>query len=271
MAQETIPQPREEALDVWAEQLRMHVQILGQGPPMVYLHPAAGLAWDPFLAELATQYTIYAPQFPGTHPEDPRAVHQIDTLWDVVLLYEETLRRSGLVGVPAIGQSFGGMLAAELAATFPDLFSQLVLLDPIGLWLDHTPVANWVAAAPDELPRLLFADPQGEAAQAMLAMPEDPEAAANAQAALVWALGATGKFCWPVPDKGLRKRLHRIMAPTLVVWGEDDRLAPVDYAAEFGRLIPGSRVETIAQCGHIPQVEQTDTTLRIVREFLGAA
>lgn len=259
---------REETLDVWNGQLRMHVQIAGQGPPLIYFHPAAGMAWDPFLSTLADQYTIYAPLFPGTHPEDPRAIHKVDALWDVVLFYEETLRRLGVAGAPAIGQSFGGMLAAELAAHYPGLLSELVLLDPVGLWRDDVPVANWVAAAPEELPGLLFHDPRSEAAQAMLALPEDPDQAAAAQAALIWALGCTGKICWPIPDRGLHKRLHRVTAPTLLVWGEQDRLAPMAYAAEFDRLLPDSRVATVAECGHIPQVEQTEATLALVRDFL---
>lgn len=268
MAEATTLQVREEAFDVWNDQLRLHVQVAGQGPPLVYFHPAAGMAWDPFLTTLAEQYTVYAPHFPGTHPDNPRAIHNVDSLWDVVLFYEETLQRLGVAGAPAIGQSFGGMLAAELAAHYPGLFSRLVLLDPIGLWREDVPVANWIAAAPEELPGLLFHDPNSEAAQAMLALPDDPDQAAAAQAALVWALGCTGKICWPIPDQGLRKRLHRITAPTLIVWGEQDRLAPVTYASEFDRHLLDSRVETVPECGHIPQVEQADTTLSLVRDFL---
>ena len=51
------------------------------------------------------------------------------------------------------------------------------MLDPIGLWLDEYPVANWVAAAPEEVPAMLFTDPDGEVARAAIALPEDPDAA----------------------------------------------------------------------------------------------
>ena len=123
-------------------------------------------------------------------------------------------------------------------------------------------------ASPPALAAMLFKDPSSPAAQLMLTMPEDPEAAAKAQAALVWALGCTGKLCWPIPDRGLHKRLHRITTPTLIVWGEDDALAPVVYAEEFHQRIPGSQVAIVPNCGHIPQVEQLDTTLDLVRRFL---
>ena len=252
----------------WNDRVTIRVRTGGSGPPLVYLHPAAGLAWDPFLDKLAQDYTIYAPEFPGTTPGDPYAIHQVDDLWDTVLIYEQALRELSLSGVPVVGQSFGGMLAAELAAAYPALFSRVVLLDPVGLWRDDAPVANWIAAAPAELPGLLFADPAGEAAQALLALPEDPDALASAQAAMVWNLGATGKLCWPIPDRGLHKRLHRITAPTLIVWGEQDALASPVYAEEFRTRIADSRVEIIPKSGHIPQVEQMETTYAAVSAFL---
>jgi pimeloyl-ACP methyl ester carboxylesterase len=104
----------------------------------------------------------------------------------------------------------------------------------------------------------------------MFTPPPDPEQAIAMQAGLVWGMGCTGKFVWPIPDKGLRKRLHRVDVPTLIVWGQLDRLVPVGYAQEFGDLIAGSRVEVIADAGHIPQMEQTERTLAVVREFLEA-
>lgn len=266
MTQTTKLQQR--SVEVWNGRLKMRVMVGGEGPPLVYFHPSAGLLWDPFLSRLAANYTIYAPEFPGTSAGDPYAIHQVDDLWDVVLAYEELLRKLGLERPAAIGQSFGGMLAAEIAASFPTAFSKLIALDPVGLWRDDAPVANWIAAAPDQLPAMLFKDPQSPAAQAMLAMPEDPDARIAATAGLVWALGCTGKFCWPIPDRGLHKRLHRVSIPTLIVWGEDDALAPVVYADEFHRRIAGSEVARVPNCGHIPQVEQMETTYDRVLRFL---
>jgi pimeloyl-ACP methyl ester carboxylesterase len=56
----------------------------------------------------------------------------------------------------------------------------------------------------------------------------------------------------------------------MIVWGEDDVLVPAAYAKEFGAAIAGSRVEIVRAAGHIPQAEQMDTTLELVRDFLGA-
>lgn len=263
------PAITEEALPVWNGRLTIRVKKAGAGPPLLYLHPAAGLAWDPFLSHLAQSYTVYAPEFPGTSVGDPYAIHAVDHLSDVVLIYEEVVRTLGLHKPVVVGQSFGGMIAAELASTFPGLASKLVLLDPIGLWRDDLPIANWIAAPPDKLPGLLFHDPGSAAAQTMLAMPEDPDTAAAAVAGMVWAFGATGKFAWPIPDRGLRARLHRLTTPVLLIWGREDRLAPVGYVSEWQSELADSQAVIIDSCGHIPQVEQLDQTITAVEKFLG--
>ncbi|MDB6180036.1 alpha/beta fold hydrolase [Paracoccus fistulariae] len=255
---------------VWNGRVTMNVQIKGSGPDLVYFHPASGMAWDPFLDELAKSYRIHAPEFPGTTPGNPYDIHKIDDLADAVLIYEETLRGLGLNQPLAVGQSFGGMMALELASSFPEIFSRLVVLDPIGLWTEAHPVTNWIEAPAPALPAILFKNPASAPAQAMLALPEDPEAAILATAQLVWNLGATGKMVWPIPDKGLSKRLHRLTAPALIVWGEEDALISSAYAGLLGERIKGSRVEIIRDCGHIPQVEKHPETMTVVQPFLAA-
>lgn len=265
----TVPDLREEIVPVGGGRLDLRVQIRGSGPPLVFLHPASGLAWDPFLDDLAGQRTVYAPLVPGTSPADPDAIDEVRDLWELVLLEQEALLALGLEGADLVGSSFGGMLACELQAAFPGMFGKLVLLDPIGLWRDDAPVANWMMTAPADLPALLFADPSSEAAQATFALPEDHAAMADAIAAMTWAMGCTAKFVWPVPDRGLARRLHRVTAPTLVIWGAQDALVPVVYAEEFGNRIAGARVEVLEGCGHVPQAERREETLALVREFLG--
>jgi len=271
MSTVSTPAVAERTVTVWDDQIDLRFKVAGAGSPIVYLHPAAGLQWDPLLAHLSQTHQVLAPELPGTSAGDPHAIHKIDELSDLVLVYEEAIGKLALDEPPVlIGQSFGGMLAAELAAHFPALAARLVLMHPVGLWQEDTPVANWMAAPPEELPRLLFADPAGPAAQAMFTMPDDLDQAVAIQASLVWTMGCTGKFVWPIPDRGLGRRLHRISVPTLVLWGEQDRLAPVAYAQLFAAAIADSRVETIADCGHVPQLEQTEQTLAIVDRFLAA-
>jgi pimeloyl-ACP methyl ester carboxylesterase len=259
---------REEVVAVGDGRIGMRVQIRGEGPPLVYLHSAGGFAWDPFLEELATERTIYAPLVPGTSLADPDAIDEVRDLWELVLLEQEALVSLGLEGADLIGASFGGMLACEIQATFPGMFGKLVLLDPIGLWDDEEPVANWLLTAPEDLPALLFADPASPKAQAILALPSEDGARADEIALRTWSMGCTAKFVWPVPDRGLERRLHRITAPTLVIWGEQDALVSCAYAQRFAEGIAGARVEILRGCGHVPQVERLEETLVLVQGFL---
>jgi pimeloyl-ACP methyl ester carboxylesterase len=84
----------------------------------------------------------------------------------------------------------------------------------------------------------------------------------------MWSMGSTGKFIWPLPDKGLKKRIHRVKAPTLVVWGKEDRLVPPVYADEFARRIAGARVQTVGDAGHAPHLEQPEAFAKTVLAFL---
>lgn len=259
-------------VDVWHGEIPLHVRIEGAGDPVFYFHPAGGLLWNPFLDWLTQRYTVYLPYHPGTHPDAPHAIHNVKSIEHLVLLYEEQIEQLGVHPVALFGQSFGGMMACELAAWWRDLAPKLVVFDPIGLWRDDAPVRPlWMIRPPQELPLLLFADPSGPAAQQFLAMPDDPEEAVRAQVALGWAIACTGKFVWPLPDKGLAERLPRIQADTLIVWGREDKLVPVVYAEEFGRRIPRSRIVIIENCGHIPEVEATNHVIQVVSEFLGTS
>jgi len=246
------------------------VKTAGSGPPLVYLHAAGGPIWDPFVEGLTERYTVYAPHHPGTGETARDSIHAVDSLWDLVLIYDEIFDALDLGSVPIVGTSFGGMMACELAAHRPERVSQMVLLDPIGLWRDDAPVAPYMLMPPEKLVATLYKNLGSPAVQAALKMPDDPKAIAVGIADLVWSLGATGKFVWPIPDKGLKKRLHRVKADTLIIWGDDDALISSVYAKEFADRIVNSRIEIIKDCGHVPQVERLEAVAPLVTNFLHA-
>jgi pimeloyl-ACP methyl ester carboxylesterase len=256
-----------ETIAVWQGRVRMRVLSEGAGPPLVFFHGPWGLAWGAFLDELARSFTVYAPEHPGTTPDAHDDIYHLDGLWDLVLCYDELLTALGLDEAVLAGHSFGGMVACELAAAYPRRARRLALLAPLGFWRDTEPVVNWMMQDPAEMPAWIFRDPDGPAARRLLGPAEPPEAAAAARVRLMWAMGATGKFIWPLPDKGLGKRIHRVTAPTLLVWGKDDRLVPVVYADEFARRIPGARVITVDGAGHAPHLEHPDKVARTIAEF----
>jgi pimeloyl-ACP methyl ester carboxylesterase len=253
-----------------ALQLRGKSEDRGNGPPLIYLHPAGGPLWDDFVEGLTERYTVYAPHHPGTGETVRESIYSVESLWDLVLIYDEIFEALNLHSVPVVGTSFGGMMACELAAHRPERISKMVLLDPIGLWRDDAPIAPYMVMSPGKLVATLYKDLSSEPVKKALQMPEDPDAAATLIADLVWALGATGKFVWPIPDKGLKKRMHRIKAKALIVWGEDDALVSSIYAKEFAQRIANSQVEIIKDCGHVPQVERLEILGPLVANFLAA-
>ena len=217
--------PEVRRLRLWQDRIETEVEIAGSGPPLVYLHGPWGLAPDrAFVARLADAQHGLCAAHPGTTPGDPEAVHALDSWLDLVVYYGELLDRLELDAPALVGHSFGGLVAAEIAAAAPKSVGRLVLIDPVGLWRDDLPVKNWMMLSDSERRPSLFADPDGEAAQQFFAVPSDPAERVDTLAQFIWAQACTGKFVWPIPDRGLKNRMHRIAAPTLIVWGKADRI-----------------------------------------------
>ncbi len=251
-------------VSVWQNKINANVKVAGDGPPVLFLHGAGGLIWDGFLEKLAERHTVYAPEHPGTSAGDPDAISHLDNLWDLILCYNDVLDVIGLRSVPIIGHSFGAMLGAEIAANNPERVNKLVLMCPIGLWREDIPIPNWMLITPaTEMPKFLFYEPDGPLARMAFG-----RADAEAQLKMIWSMACTGKFVWPIPDKGLKKRIHRIQAPTLVVWGKQDRLVPAAYAQEFGNRIRSSRVEMIDNAGHLLGLEHPLRLAELTEQFL---
>ena len=263
--------PEVRRLRLWKDRIETEVEIAGDGPPLVYLHGPWGLAPDrPFIARLARNYTVHAPKHPGTSRGDPNAVHALDGWLDLVVYHGELFGALGLTAPRMVGHSFGALVAAEFAAAAPASVAVLVLIDPVGLWRDDLPVRNWMILSDDARASSLFADPQGEAARRFFQVPANDADRVDVLAQFLWAQACTGKFVWPIAERGFKHRAHRIAAPTLIVWGKTDRIIAAAYAQEFAGRIAGARVELIDAAGHLPHLEQGETVAKVVSGFLGA-
>jgi pimeloyl-ACP methyl ester carboxylesterase len=268
-AEIAVTAPEVRRLELWQNRVATDVEISGSGPPLVWLHGPWGLAPDrAFVARLAATHTVHAPRFPGTTKGDEEAVHALDSWLDLVVYHGELIDRLALATPVVVGHSFGGLMAAELAAAAPHAVGRLVLIDPVGLWRDDLPVKNWMVLNDVERRPSLFADPAGAAAARFFALPSDQAERIDTLAQAIWAQACTGKFVWPIPDRGLKGRIHRIAAPTLVIWGKADRIIAPEYAQEFATGIAGARVELIDGAGHLPHLEQADAVLNAVQRFL---
>jgi pimeloyl-ACP methyl ester carboxylesterase len=241
----------------------------GTGEHLVYLHSAGGLpAFTPELEALSKRFTVTAPLLPGFGSDGEEHLHeevQKLVFWGWDLLDALEIERPLLAG-----HSFGGMLAAEMAATEPRRVKKLVLAAPAGLFLTEHPTPDVFTMTPAALVKAAFHDPQCEAAKALTTPPAGPAAATEAIVARVRALAAAGRFLWPNGDRGLNERLYRIKAPTLLLWGESDRLIPPVYADAFKRLLVGAalvQVRKLAGAGHVLFAEQPQAVVEAIVEF----
>ena len=246
-----------------------HAEVVrdGQGPPLVYLHGAIGQkGWAPFLAQLAQNFTVYAPFLPGFGKST--GLEHLDDITDLTLYQFELLDALGISKAHVVGHFFGGMIAAEMAAMSPSYVEKLVLAAPTGLWSDSEPVADLMALSAEELQDNLWST----ASSSMGLSPADFEANAALRQVLatdrMQDLAAVGTFTWPIPDRGLKRRAYRIKAPTLLIWGEKDRINPPSYADEFQRLIPGAEVSMLPNAGHLLMLERGAAFADKVAEFL---
>ncbi|MGO9603570.1 MAG: alpha/beta fold hydrolase [Candidatus Binataceae bacterium] len=242
------------------------VIVKGEGAHVVYFHGPFGQEWDGFLDDLAAHRRVYAPAHAGA--EETEDLEHLDGIPDLLLYYDDLFDRLGLGRVDLVGHSFGGMVAAEYAATFRDRVGKLVLIDAMGLWRDDAPVGDHLLVSPEKLVKLLFMDPSKPEVAAKLAMPKEREAMNAAIVQRFGALASTSHFIHPIPERGLKRRLRRIKAETLVLWGAQDALTPPVYANEFAKLIPNVRVQMVEKAGHVPQIEQRQVVSEHLIKFL---
>ena len=236
----------------------------GDGPPLLYLHGAIGQkGWAPFLDRLAEEFTVYAPFIPGY--SSSTGLEHLDDVFDLTLYHLELMDALGLDWVHLVGHFLGGMISAEMAAAAPGRVGRLVLAAPAGLWRDDAPVADFLALNSAELEQHLWAGGQAPGSA-------DLEAAERATELLlpdrVQDLTAAGKFLWPIPDRGLKRRAYRIKAPTLILWGDQDTFTPPVYAQDFSRLIKGSDVAVMPNSGHLLMLEHPNAFAETVSSFL---
>jgi len=223
----------------------------GTGPTLLYLHGFDRHPGDaPFLTRLAQTHTVLAPEHPGYGETTP--AHPLHDITDQTLHYRRAIEAWATGPVDIIGHSLGGMFAAEFAALCPHLTRRLVLVDTYGLWNDTTPLPDPFTLPPAALKSAQYANPAN--APATPSTPGD--------------LAAATRYLWPIPDRGLSRRLGFIRAPTLVLHGTQDGLVPPSYGQALAAAIPGARFVPIASAGHYPMIEAETTFLHEVSSFL---
>jgi pimeloyl-ACP methyl ester carboxylesterase len=241
--------------------------IAGAGPPLLFLHGGDYVAQNAaFLARLAQRWQVTAPRHPGFgHSERPDGFR---TVHDLAYLYLDWLDRQRPGAAVVVGSSFGGWIALEMCVRSVERVGALVLIDSLGLKFggrEERDIADIHALPEDELRRRTFFDP-GRAAPDYGSLSDDQ------LTAIVCDRQATALYGWRpyMHDPGLRQWLHRVRAPTLVLWGEDDRIVAPDYGEKLCGALPNAKFERIAQAGHYPQVERPDAVADAIERFAAA-
>jgi len=226
----------------------------GSGPRLGFLAGFGGLPRHvPFIDELAKSRTVIVPSLPG-FPGGDRGHSVLDTHLDWVLAVREILVKSELIGADLAGSSVGGSLAAEVAAIWPDAVRRLALIAPFGLFEESDPPTDPWAQRADAVPGLMCADPA-----IWTALKTAPEGANSIEWPIeqVRASEAAARIFWPLGNTKLEKRLGLIAAPTLLLWGEQDRIMPRSYADRFAKQIKGrSETRLIPGAGHLAELDQ---------------
>jgi pimeloyl-ACP methyl ester carboxylesterase len=191
------------------------------------------------------------PGFDGT----PRPAG-LTTIRGLAEHYAAQLDDLDLDDVTVVGNSIGGWIAAELALLHPRRVTRLVLVDAVGIEVPGHPVADFFHLSPAEIAALSWADPPQ-----VNPPPANPE---NRKTLQMYA----GEHSFT--DPSLHARLAGIAVPTLVVWGEADGIADVEYGRAFAAAIPGAEFRSLPHTGHLPQLESPDLLLSAIQDFTGA-
>lgn len=238
----------------------------GRGAPLLFLHGANGARqWLPFMDVLAEDYDVIVPEHPGYGASE--TPEWLDNVGDLAYFYFDLFDHFGLEGVNLVGTSLGGWIAAEMAVRNDAGLNRLVLVAPAGIHVKGVRKTDSFMLSPEAQIEHLFHDP-GLVEKAKSHTPSEDE-----QMMIMKNRLTTAKLGWQprMYNPHLYKWLHRIGTPTLIIWGENDRLLPPAYGPAYRDLIPGARLETIADCGHLPHVEQTDAYVGLIRGFIEQA
>ncbi len=239
----------------------------GEGHPLLYLHGAFGYkGWPDFLDELSQSFTVYAPTHPGFEGDDD--IDHVEDLLDLTLYHADLIEALGMENPHVVGHYSGAMVAAEMAAVCQRNIGKIVLAAPAGLWQDDNPGLDYNATPITEIRQALFADPDSDVALSMYPEPKDDEERGWQIIHRVQSLSAVGKFLWPIPDKGLIRRVHRIKSPTLVLVGDGDKVVPTAYAEMLTSRIPNSKSRVVENAGHMFPHEYSHEFAEIVTDFL---
>jgi pimeloyl-ACP methyl ester carboxylesterase len=245
---------------------RIHLRRGGSGRPLLFLHGASGAPVIlPVMERLAERFDVLVPEHPGygQSGEPP----WLENIHDVAYFYLDLLEQLDLREVTLVGNSMGGWIAMEIAVRDTSRLKSVVLVSPAGISAPGVQPADIFLMPEEQLVRSLFHDPK--LAEARLAVPPTPESIDIS----LKNRHTTARLAWEprLHDPHLPKWLHRIDVPVQIIWGEHDRILPVQYVDTYRKLFPKAEVAIVKGAGHLPHAEKPDEFCDLVTRFARGA
>jgi pimeloyl-ACP methyl ester carboxylesterase len=249
----------------------------GSGPrALLALHGMLELpGWTDYHRLLADRFRVIAPSHPGFGGSTRPA--WLDSVDDLALCYLELIDQLRLDRPIVLGHSFGGWIAAEMAIRCPRSLGGLVLVDAVGIRPSADPfgppggsIADWLVLEPEDLRARAWHDP---ATGARLKLPGEDATTDEELTAILTNRQAATVYGWRpfFYNPRLPHWLHRITAPTLVVWGRHDGVVPLSVGQAYAQAIPGARLEVLDGAAHLPHLELPDAFARLVTSTFAEA
>ena len=237
------------------------VHSAGTGEPVVFLHGAGTIDGFDFMAPWAEKFRVIAPYHPGFGESGDDAT--FTDLHDYVMHYLELFDVLKLDTVNLVGLSLGGYLAAKFCSEHGHRVKKLVLIAPAGIIDPQHPILDVLAVPGDQIVGLLASN--FEVVKKRL--PEKPNL--DFIGDRYRESGTVARLFWEHPtDPKFMRYLHRIKVPTLIVWGDEDRIVPVQHADTWRKLVPHADIRIYKGAGHLVHLEKPEAAGAITK-FLG--
>jgi pimeloyl-ACP methyl ester carboxylesterase len=232
--------------------LLIHVNQAGSGPPCVVLHHSTGPFWSAFHDRLAESFTVVSPDMPGfgqsTRPDDARHPAHL------AVLLNQLLDTEGLDQVHLLGFGLGGWIAAEMATMHQGRLLTLTLVGAAGILPRQGYIHDPMTESWTDYARLGFRDDEHFVA----VFGEEPieqvtqlwDYSREMTARITWK-----PWMWSLP---LPTLLRGVRTPTLVVWGEQDRVVPLDCGHQYAEALPNATLEIVPDAGHVVELEEPE-------------
>jgi pimeloyl-ACP methyl ester carboxylesterase len=252
-----------ETLDIKGCPVEIHRA--GSGPPLLYLHAEQYFERvTPYLDALARKWTVIAPRHPGYGATS--GATEFRSVDDLAYLYLDLLDELKLNKVVLVGASLGGWIALEMCVRNHARLSKLVLVSSVGVKFSGREERDFADLfyMPDiEAFPMLFADPKRHA-------PDYATMSAGQLEELARERQMLAHYGWRpyLHNPALKRWLHRVDLPTLVVWGAADRFASQSYGQSLTSALPAAELMLIEGAGHYPEIEQSEATLRAIDAFV---